>query len=428
MTPAERHRRNTERLDSLNLFGIKLGLEQTEELFRRSGAPLSQRYLHIAGTNGKGSCGAMLEAALRGAGYRTGFYSSPHLVEVCERFRIDGVPVSAAVFDDAFEVVEKAARAMHEAGRPVTYFEFTTALAALIFARAGVDFAVWETGMGGRCDATSVVVPEAAIITNIALDHQKYLGGTIAAIAGEKAGIIRAGAPLFTGFLVPEAEKVIAAKAAELGVTLRGPDPEAPEDVAYGRDEAGLFQTFRHRGRHLKLRLAGPMQRENFRTVYPVLAWLSKKDKFPLEHALAGLERAVWPARCQEVTPRLIVDGGHNPHGIAALAATLAEAYPGEKFTIVFGGFRDKDAAPGLRLLAPLATSFVFTDVACERPAWSGAELAAMLAEAAPEMPMTAIPDPAAALAAALARPGRTLVAGSLYLAGEILKQTGAPV
>ena len=420
----QQHQQNLERLDSLNMFGIKLGLEQTAELFRRCGAPLEQHYLHIAGTNGKGSCGAMLDAALRGAGYRTGFYSSPHLVDVCERFRINGAPVAETEFDAAFAEVDRAAREMHEVGRPVTYFEFTTALAALIFARAGVDFVIWETGMGGRCDATSVVVPEVTLITNIALDHQAYLGDSIAAIAGEKAGIIRPGVPVFTGFLVPEAQAVIASHAGNSGADWHDPDPEEPTEVIYDRDAAGLFQQFRHRGRTIRLRLTGAMQRENFRTVYPVLVWLADQYGFPLDAALDGLADAVWPARCQEVTPRLIVDGGHNPHGAAALQAALAEAYPGEKFTIVFGGFRDKDVRPGLRLLAPLARSFVLTGVGGDRPVWSGDELAAMLTEAAPGMPYIDEPDPAAALAAALEQPGRVLVAGSLYLAGEILRLT----
>ena len=176
-------------LAGLEFFGVKLGLEQTRELFRRIGSPERKlRFIHIAGSNGKGSTGAFLESALRNAGFRTGFYSSPHLVDVNERFMINGVPVDDNRLAEALDKIRSAADAMkNENGMRVTYFEATTAAAALLFAGAEADFAVWETGMGGRLDATSIVTPVATVITTISMEHKEYLGDTIGKIAFEKA-------------------------------------------------------------------------------------------------------------------------------------------------------------------------------------------------------------------------------------------------
>ena len=415
------YERNLGELDALLRFGIKLGLGQTSELFGLCGAPLSLRYLHIAGTNGKGSVGAMLEAALRGCGYRTGFYSSPHLVDLRERFRVNGRALSTTEFNAAFAVVRTAAEPMRQQGRCPTYFEFLTALAAVAFQRAGVDFTVWETGMGGRFDATSVVEPEAAIITGIALDHQQYLGDTIEEIAFEKAGIIRSGRPVFTGPMPEAAAGVVAAQAAALGAPLFPPDAEVPETAEYGRDERGIFQRFRHRGREIRLPLIGAMQRRNFQVVYPVLRELAARYGFSLDRALDALARVRWPGRCQELGGWLLVDGGHNPDGAAALAEALREGYPGERFTFIFAGFKDKDVKGNLRLLAPLAAEFLFTPLRDERPSYCGAELANLLPEAL-RPAWRAVPDAATAVRLARGTGRRTVAAGSLYLVGEILE------
>ncbi len=415
------YERNLAALDSLLRFGIKLGLEQTSELFSLCGAPLSLRYLHIAGTNGKGSVGAMLEAALRACGFRTGFYSSPHLVDLRERFRVNGRALSMADFNAAFGVVLAATEKMRQQGRCPTYFEFQTALAAVAFQRAGVDFTIWETGMGGRFDATSVVEPEAAIITGIALDHQQYLGDTLEKIAREKAGIIRPGKPVFTGTMPETAARVVAEQAAALEAPLFLPDAEVPETAEYGRDEQGIFQRFRHRGREIRLPLIGAMQRRNFQVVYPVLRELAGRYGFSLDRALDALARVRWPGRCQELGGWLLVDGGHNPDGAAALAEALREGYPGEQFTFIFAGFKDKDVKNNLRFLAPLAAEFLFTPLRDERPSYRGEELAALLPEDS-HPAWRAVPDAAAAVELARATGRRTVAAGSLYLVGEILE------
>ena len=175
---------------SLGMMVIKPGLERVKELAARAGDPEKDlRFIHIAGTNGKGSTGAMLECALRQCGIKTGFYTSPHLVALRERFRVDGKAVSSAEVDEAADILCRAAGDDLQ----YSYFEFATVLALLIFKRAGVETVIWETGMGGRFDATNIVIPELSIITNIALDHQAYLGNTVAEIAAEKAGIIKIG-------------------------------------------------------------------------------------------------------------------------------------------------------------------------------------------------------------------------------------------
>ena len=406
------------------MFGIKLGLEQTGTLFERSGASGKLRYLHIAGTNGKGSTGAMLEAGLRHCGFRTGFYSSPHLADVRERFRVDGRAVSDEVLAGAYLRVNEAAESMRKEGAEPTFFEVTTAMAALIFEDAGCDFVVWETGMGGRLDATSVVTPEAAVITNIALDHQKYLGDTLAAIAGEKAGILSPGRPLFTGILAPEAKQVILSKAAELGCPVTEVrEEDVPDGVTYGRNERGIYQEFRSGGTRVRLYLIGKMQRKNFVLAAAVLRFLAGKYGFPEERALKGAALAKWPARCQAVNRRLVVDGGHNPDGAQALREALCEAYPGEKFTLVFAGFRDKDVAENLRILAPLAKKWFFAPIRDSRPSCSGEELAAMAHEAGSDAPAELAACGADAVRLALQEEGLVLSAGSLYLAGEVLAQ-----
>ncbi len=403
------------------MFGIKLGLSQSTELFLRSGAPLERNFLHIAGTNGKGSTGAMLECALRHAGFRTGFYSSPHLIDLRERFRVGGEAVGLECFNRAFDAVRAASEKMRAEERTPTFFEFTTALAALIFEFENCDFVIWETGMGGRFDATNVVESELSIITGIALDHQQYLGDTIEKIAFEKAGIIHTGCPVFTGEMPPEARFVIENEALRHDAPLYLADGAEMTDPVHGCDENGFYQEFTHRGRRIRLGLGGAMQRRNFRVVYTVLEHLSQKYDFSLDGALAGLSKVRWPGRCQKLANGLIVDGGHNPDGAEALREALSELEPGAKYTIVFAGFKDKDLAGNLRALAPLAERFIFVPIRDERPSASAEVLAEILKQCDCKIPWTAAAGAVEGCEAALAGGGRVLAAGSLYLAGEVL-------
>ena len=393
--------------DSLDIFGIRLGLDATAELAAKAGAPQRQlRFIHIAGTNGKGSTGAMLERAFRNCGLVTGFYSSPHLIDIRERFRIDGKAVSEERFRTLTEQLKTAA-----GDGKYSYFEFATVLAMLIFAQAKADIVIWETGMGGRLDATNIVTPEASVITNIALDHQKHIGDTLAAIAGEKAGILKPGRPLFHGVLPPEAHAVILARAAELGCPVFPPREPVPSANADG--------SFVYDGRRIAPGLPGRMQRENFRIVYEILKYFAPRFGFPLETALAGVRLVRWPARFQQIGARLIVDGGHNPDGVRALVESVREKFPGEKFTVVYAAFGDKHAENCLPFLREIAAEFVFTSVNTPGRETFTPDALTKLADGVPAKTAAA---PVEAVETALSGPRRVIVSGSLYLAGMVLE------
>ena len=405
-----------EYFNSLDMFSIRLGLDSTRELMEKAGHPEKKlRFIHIAGTNGKGSTGAMLERALRQTGIRTGFYTSPHLIDIRERFRINGRAVTVDTFDRLGLELKKSA-----GNGKYSYFEFATVLAMKIFAEANVEAVIWETGMGGRLDATNAITPEAAVITNIALDHQGHLGNSVAQIAAEKAGIIKPGVPLFHGVLPPEALRVICDKAAEASSPVYPPRFAIPEVSGFD----GICQLFTYDKQKIALSLPGKMQRENFRIVYEVLKYLSIKWNFSLTTALDGLKQVIWPARFQHIG-NTIVDGGHNPDGVRALYEAVTERYPGEKFKIVYAAFGDKHAPECLKYLEKIAERFIFTVPGSGgRAAYSPAELTALTT-----IPATIEMDPAAAVKTAVSGTTgyRTIISGSLYLAGTALQILSSP-
>ena len=412
--------------DALNMNGIRLGLDATRELARRCGHPeKALKFIHLAGTNGKGSTGAMLECALRHAGLRTGFYTSPHLVYLRERIRVAGKAVKEERFAAAAEELVKLAE-----GGSFSYFETATVLAAKIFSEEKCDVVVWETGMGGRLDATNVVTPVASVITNIAFDHMKALGNTLAAIAGEKAGIIKPGVPVFYGVMPDEARRVIEARAAELGSPCFGPGEDDPEKVSFVRSPDGrVRQCFTYAGRAVELPLLGRMQRRNFRIVRAVLERIAPELGADFTAALDGIRYTRWPARFQQVDDKLIVDGAHNPDGIGALMEALDEVAPGKKFPIIYAAFKDKHVEHCLPELAKKAERFYFTPLAQEgRPSFSGAELGAML-KTWSDAPFVPCANAAEALARARTENPDDVVlsAGSLYLAGEVLSAAAPP-
>jgi len=406
-------------LDSCNMFGIRLGLDAAKELLERAGHPDKKlRFIHIAGTNGKGSVAAMLERALRECGYRTGLYTSPHLIDVRERFRINGKAVSTEDFNRFG--AELAAEAE---GKSFSYFEFATVLAMKIFAGAGVDVVIWETGMGGRLDATNIIEPEAAVITSIALDHQAHLGSTLDKIAAEKAGILKKDVPLFTGRLPEAARKVICAKAEELNCQVFAVREDVPQCAQTFIHSGKFLQKFNYDGREIELSLPGKMQRENFRIVYEIILFLSEKYGFRIDCALAALADVRWPARFQWVNGKVLVDGGHNPDGVAALTEAVKESCPGEKFLIIYSAFADKDAENCIPLLSGIADKFVFTSVGSDgRAAFDEEKLASLAGNY--NVPSIVIPEISGALQYALESSSmRIIVSGSLYLAGAVLEK-----
>lgn len=407
------------------MFGVKLGLEQVRELAASAGDPFSGlRFIHVAGTNGKGSVCAMLEACLRRAGFKTGLYSSPHLISVRERFLIDGVPVGEGVFEEAAGRLRLVAERMRSAGSCPTYFEFTTVLATMLFAETGVDFVLWETGMGGRLDATNAVDSICSVITGIGLDHQAYLGDSLAAIAGEKAGIIKAGRPVFAGDMPSEALAVVAGRARELDSRFQALN-DSPElrDLGLLRREGRFYRSIEWRGGRFELSLAAAYQRGNARLALAVLDFLADKFGFDALAAAENLAEAEIAGRMQFMPDGSILDGAHNPPAMRALVESLREMFPGEKFNIIFAGFADKDVGSGLRTLAIVADELVFTDLSIDiggRGFLSAGALADIAAEVAPGVPVRLASSVGEALA--MTSSSRRLVTGSLYLVGEALK------
>lgn len=376
----------------LEMFGIKLGLEQTRELFKLIGNPDRKlRFIHIAGTNGKGSVSAMLSYAMSAVGFKTGLYTSPHLVSVRERFRINGKAISEKDLVELIEEIKPAIATMKAAGASPTYFEITTALAAAYFAKNQVDFVIWETGLGGRFDATNFVTPEVSVITSIGLDHTYYLGPTLADIAFEKAGIIKEKIPVFCGPLPQEAEQVIRGKAAKLG--------------------SGL---------HLTGNISGSFKVRNQALATDVLHYLAERFSFSETQAVAGMQKVRWPGRFQITGDGSIIDGAHNPQAAESLVCLLKSTFPNEKFTVLFGAFADKDAGNTLKMLAPVAEEFIFAQVTTTRKTCSPDQLEKTVREFS-DVPIRKVDTAKAGLK--LPRQARLLITGSLYLVGEVIKE-----
>ena len=374
-------------------FGIKLGLDNTRRLLAAAGNPQERlKFLHVAGTNGKGSTCAMMDSILRAAGHRTGLYTSPHLVDFRERIRLDGVMIAEKAVAEGLTLLRDAAGSWEYAP---TFFELTTVLAAWWFTRKGAEYVVWETGMGGRLDATNVVNPLVSVITPIGRDHQNWLGETLALIAGEKAGIIKACAPVVSAPQPDEVSAVLAAKAAEIGVSLTFVSkPWSGESPA----------------------LAGPHQRWNAAVACAALhAAGIGVDATAVNQ---GLRTVSWPGRFQRAADDLIIDGAHNPEAIETLVATWREVFGEVKASLVFAALRDKDVAHLLRTLRSIADEVWLVPINNAR-AMAPAEIYP-LAKAAgfAEIHESTVAESVAA-ARTSGRP--VLVAGSLFLAGEVL-------
>jgi dihydrofolate synthase/folylpolyglutamate synthase len=371
----------------------KFGLESITALLGKLGDPHRKtKFVHVAGTNGKGSTCAMIEAGLRVAGVRTGLYTSPHLLEPTERIQVGGSPISQDLFADVCtEVASQGA---------VTYFETVTAMAFVIFAEQA-DLVVLEVGLGGRLDATNVVLPELSVITPIDLDHQFFLGNTIEEIAGEKAGILKVGVPAVTAPQVPEA----------MGVLRRhSPLREAEEWPFRDLELSKYGSTFAAGPYQLACPLAGAHQVENARTAAMALDSLGVNP--------VGIAGARWPGRLQRIARPgagdLIVDGAHNPAGARALAAYVKEFFAGERLTLIFGAMRDKAVAEMAAILFPLFADVIVTAVQQDR-AMPAAEIAALARDA--KVRVSTGLDQALSMAGG----ATTFISGSLFLVAEAL-------
>jgi dihydrofolate synthase/folylpolyglutamate synthase len=417
-----------DRLFALETFGIKLGLDNIRRLCDALGHPeRAFRSLHVAGTNGKGSVTAMAHAALHAAGLRAARYTSPHLSRLTERFVIGAGEVADSDLRAAAEDVLALADRLMAEGRmpyPPTFFEATTAIGFELFRRAAVDVAVVEVGLGGRFDATNVIMPTATAITTIAFDHQRHLGHTLAQIAFEKAGIIKPGRPVVVGPLPSEARAEVVRVAIERGApivdALDGTRVEAK--MIDGRARLRLSTPAGEYG-PLRLALRGSHQVANAIIAVRLLEAAAAEGLSITRQAIErGLETVEWPARLELLTlegrRRVLLDAAHNDEGARALADYLRRWHP-ERPPLVIGVMRDKDVGAIADALLP-AVSTVIATVAPSPRALPAEELAAQIERRQPERRVRAVADPAAAVDLALEEAPLVCVAGSIFLAGAV--------
>ncbi len=348
----------------------KFGLETISALAGALGHPeRACRFVHVAGTNGKGSTCAMIESGLRAAGIRTGLYTSPHLFEPTERIRISGVPVTPAQFAAAFDTVHEAAEGLLSDGAieyHPTYFETVTAMAFVLFRQLEAETVVLEVGLGGRLDATNIVTPALSVITRIDFDHEALLGRSIEAIASEKAGILKPGVPAVFAPQRTEAESTLLAHAAATASPVRRTADWKVDDCAL--DARGSTFTIREEtGCAIRVRcpLAGEHQVENALTAAVALRELGIRVE-TIEHGIAA---ASWPGRLERVSedPEIIVDGAHNPSGARALAAYMRRFYGDRDIALVYGAMRDKAVVEMTGILFPAASTIIATAPRQER-------------------------------------------------------------
>lgn len=404
-------------LDGVSWLGSKPGLERVSELLERLGRPQDRlRFVHVAGTNGKGSTCALLRYVLSESGLRTGLYISPHLVRMNERISVDGRDITDEDFARAVTELAQAAEGMDE---PCTQFELTTALALHFFAETKCDIVVLETGLGGRLDATNAIgCPECAVITNIGLDHTAVLGGTLELIAAEKAGIFKGGRA--AAYDLPESVRgVLRKKAEDTGTQLNFADFSQIRTIS--SDFTG--QTFVYRNSEYCVTLLGEHQLKNAATALEAIEQLRAAGwNLPDDAVRRGFAGAVWPARFERVlkSPDFVIDGGHNPQCLTATAEALEHYYPHTRRVLLFGALADKNWQDMARLLIPVADEFV-----CATPDSPRALDAAVLAEFlhSEGCRAEAFNTTEAAVDAALerARPdGMACCVGSLYMAGSV--------
>jgi dihydrofolate synthase/folylpolyglutamate synthase len=342
----------------------KLGLDRIRTVLDALGRPQDRlHFVHVAGTNGKGSVCAMLESALRAGHRRTGLFTSPHLAEPTERIRIDGLPLSAERFADAFHRVHAAVEELVEAGAidmHTTYFETVTAMALLVFAEERVDMVVLEVGLGGRLDATNVVVPDLAVITPVDFDHEAFLGKSLESIAGEKAGILKPGVPAVFAEQRPEAARVLEDRAEALAVPWERTEDWAVHDLELdARGSRFVLAPRNQTGLRIHCPLAGEHQVANAVTAAVALTRLGIAGS-AIER---GIALAQWPGRLERVSvsPEIILDGAHNPAGARALAAYIQRFYSARRVHLIYGAMRDKAIEEIAGILFPCARQVIVT-------------------------------------------------------------------
>jgi dihydrofolate synthase/folylpolyglutamate synthase len=394
-------------LYSLQRFGIKLGLENIERLLDEccsavcvkrpvlaAASASTSKVIHVAGTNGKGSVCAMIDSICRAQGYRTGLFTSPHLVTFRERIRVSGEMISEDAVANGLTTIRNLVANWDP--HP-TFFEVITALALMDFSETKVEIAILETGLGGRLDATNAVQSNVSVITPIDFDHEQWLGSTISEIAAEKAGIIKPGVPVVSAFQRAEAEEVIRARAVKCHARV--------EFVSKRYDEAPI-------------ELAGSHQKGN--AALAIAALHAAKIDVDDSAIREGLTRIEWPARFQRWDERTIIDGAHNPAAMLTLVETWREIFGDRRATLVLAILSDKNLPAICEALAPISDAVVLPKIRSERAADPNA-LAQIFSTIVPSLPCSITPSIARALELAVGRPNPILITGSLHFAGEVL-------
>ena len=414
-------------IETIPKFTVKHPPEHTRELLSRLGNPQEGiKIIHVAGTNGKGSVCAYLNAMLLAGGKKTGLFTSPHLVRINERFQINGEDVSDEQFLDAFLKVEKAAKEYEAEGEGhPSYFETLFLMGMLIFKEAGVEYLVMETGLGGRLDATNVVEkPLACIITSISRDHTEYLGDTLEAIAGEKAGIIKAGVPVIYDASQPGPASVIAAKAKEMGSPAWPMEPSFYEMKTQSRE--GITFTFAYPGgekAELVIPYVAKYQMMNASLAFYTMHILQDVHDIPKNVLAEGLSKIKWPCRMEMAAPGVIIDGAHNEDGIAQFVSTAGYFAKENEITILFTAVADKHYH---EMIGEICEGIHPSHVVATQIDGSRVVPAEVLAEDFRKAGCTDVcaePEIGAAYEKALGKKGSGMLfcVGSLYLAGDFL-------
>ncbi len=423
------YRKTIDYLYGLQKFGMKFGLDNISRLFSAAGNPQeSFRAVHVAGTNGKGSTSAMIESLLRTSGVRTGLFTSPHLVNFTERIRVDGEEIPER---DVITLTEEVRGVAEDIGDiSPTFFEVITAMAFLFFRRMKIDWAVVETGLGGRLDATNVVSPEVSVITSIGHDHREFLGNTLGEIASEKAGIIKKNVPVVSSAQLPEVADVLTRKAAEAGSVLyRYPVDFSARMVAEAPD--GICFDYRGSREYsgLKVPLAGGYQMMNASVAVRLAEVIAERHPALKVDVRKGLWQVRWPGRLELIkkTPPILIDGAHNPDAALALSeylrAMLAPRY--KRIILIIGIMGDKDREGILARLLPLASETIFAAASYGRAA-SPESLAASASSLGYSSRKARTVAEAIALAEDLCGPDDIVViTGSFYTIGEAKEVLG---
>jgi dihydrofolate synthase/folylpolyglutamate synthase len=375
------------------LHGIKLGLENVRRLLAEIGFCEGPRFIHVAGTNGKGSVCAMVEAMARAGGVRTGLFTSPHLISFRERICITGEMISERAVATGLTKLREIVAGWDP--HP-TFFELTTVLALMYFQQEQADLVALETGLGGRLDATNAINPVVSVLTSIGLDHQAWLGTSLREIAEEKAGIIKHGVPVISAPQMPAAATVI-------------------EQAAAAKHAPLTFITAPYAG---AVSLRGSHQRLN--AAIAISALRRTCPHISEEAIRLGLMSVNWPGRFEILGDRVVVDGAHNAPAAERLAVTWMENFPNEKATLILGVLADKDAAAIFHALAPITARVIATKVGSTRTAAAG-EVAEIIHRHRPWVPCSIAPDLRTALEDAETGANRVLITGSLFLVGEAL-------